>query len=331
MRAGQIVWAKLNNASVLQGEEQEHWNNTRMGSMPFRTTVAGQVLVLLNVLHADGEDNTDPFIPRQQDTGFLVDLRIADIETENLTLRPLAIQGFYDMQHRRTQCHVSHCAAVRNSAERADVSTHHWDNAVKGRFYTPTQNQDTTKPRVNSIDGIDSFAIEDGTLARSEHAQLGDLMHIGDGLLHDYDGCRVVENGFLAHPRVTFTGTDNASATGVDDGTYSWTATYEHRIGDRVYRSAPSVPFTQTLSGGSNRVFMTVDTLCLTMRSSIDNDYNTKPVIVIYRTLAGAPDVYHRVGEIFPDDGSGIGAREMDPSADAHLQSFTDESRRRNN
>jgi hypothetical protein len=126
------------------------------------------------------------------------------------------------------------------------------------------------------------------------NAQLGEL-HIVGGILQAYDGISVVEHGFHLFPENVSTGTATTGGSMVA-GTYQVCVCYEwtDNLG-QIHRSAPSVPVTQVIPGGTstNTLTVTIPTLRLTAKSG--SRANVR--LVVYGTEASG-SLFYRLTSI---------------------------------
>lgn len=123
------------------------------------------------------------------------------------------------------------------------------------------------------------------------NSQMGELYIVG-GFLQSYDGgASVVEDNFHLYPEGV---TSSTSITGGDitPGTYQYSVVYEwtDALG-QVHRSAPSIPITEVVPGGStdNSNTVVIPTLRITAKSNIS--------VVLYRTESNGTTFY-RVGSV---------------------------------
>ena len=100
--------------------------------------------------------------------------------------------------------------------------------------------------------------------------QIGNNLMIAGGVMHMYDGDRVVEHGFLETPPAPQVVT--ATSGGVlTDGTYQYKQVF--RWTDKwgqVHRSAPSLPLTVIVAAGTNEPTIAVFTLAFTEKIDVE-------------------------------------------------------------
>jgi hypothetical protein len=245
-----VEWRRFNASATEQGLLQVT-NNVRLLSQ----LLMGDAKVMANVGHADSSDLrksknvTIDFSQQEQGTAFLCDFRLdTALTSPDVLLRPMNLAAFFDTQVRRTQNHLSNFE-FPGPASGQYLSTHAWwTNPVVGRRYTAIKQEDL-KPRTYSVDGIDRWAIDLGGDAHFEHVTLGNILHVADGMVYDYDGCKVVENNFLWTTCLVEVAQGSGSL--VAETTYFLTAIIEWRVGSRVYRSMPPVDASGSASGRS--------------------------------------------------------------------------------
>lgn len=141
-----------------------------------------------------------------------------------------------------------------------------------------------------SLTGIFRTNLDFGTFDRYYSAQLGENLHITGGLLAQYDGDSVVENGFHIIPEAFSINTSGAGGT--LNGTYSLIVVYEwtDRQG-QLHRSAPSAAVsTGPLAANSQITSVVIPTLRLTEKKSPRSEIDC----VIYMTQASGT-IYYRV------------------------------------
>lgn len=139
--------------------------------------------------------------------------------------------------------------------------------------------------------GINSTVVDFVSNNRFQSAVLGDNLHIAGGVLNAYDGSVITEHGFHVFPE-NVTATPGTSGGSVADGTYQACVVYEwiDNYG-QIHRSAPSIPVTAVVSGGSGsgKVTLSIPTLRLTRKVGVN--------VVIYAT-EDAGSVFYRVNSI---------------------------------
>ena len=130
-----------------------------------------------------------------------------------------------------------------------------------------------------SLLGVNSTIIDFEPENPFQTSELGDNLHIAGGLIQMYDGEKVVEHGFHLFPEGVEENTSNTVGGSLDDGTrqyvavYSWTDNFGQQ-----HRSAPSIPITVELTGGTSTQESLIDipTLRLTEKDNV--------VLELYRT-----------------------------------------------
>lgn len=155
-----------------------------------------------------------------------------------------------------------------------------------------------------------TFAINGANI---DSAEIASSLHIGGGILWQYDGYLPVEHSFLLWPdsvECSWSTTGGSMAAQPDGATnssaYYYQITYEWSDNQgRIQRSAPSIPIavTTTGSGSSGSITINVPTLRATMKTA-------NPVkIVIYRWSV-AQQIYYQVTSL-------TSAQLNDPSVDS--------------
>lgn len=125
----------------------------------------------------------------------------------------------------------------------------------------------------------------------------------GQGPLGSGNG-GAAEVGFVDRPYV-ISATPSAGGFLTLLGTYSWIFVLEWAdLSGRRHRSAPSAPYTATLTGAQNLITFVVGLAQLTQRGPYSTFGFTR--IVSYRTLANQPDVFYR--EVTPIGGTALSA-----------------------
>lgn len=185
---------------------------------------------------------------------------------------------------------------------------------------------------VEKSTGIISFVINKKGIIRSENATLFSLLGVAEakidfegvntyssanlnknlsitgGVLNSFDGDSVVEQGFNLFPEgVAVTGTSTSGGF-MSDGVYQYSCIYKWiDAKGNIHRSAPSVAFSNTLSGGGStqKNTLTIPTLRVTRKTSP----RTEVTIEVYRTEAS--------GSIFYNVGSVSSLINNDPSVDS--------------
>lgn len=128
----------------------------------------------------------------------------------------------------------------------------------------------------------------DFTISGLISTELASNLHLGGGFLAMYDGASVVEHGFHLFPE-TPSGSE-ASSGSIAAGTYQYVAVYEwmDNFGN-IHRSAPSIPVSVVVTGGSKKVNLTIPTLRVTAKTDV--------AVVLYRTEASGT-VFYRISSL---------------------------------
>jgi hypothetical protein len=306
-----VEWRRFNASATEQGLLQVT-NNVRLLSQ----LLMGDAKVMANVGHADSSDLrksknvTIDFSQQEQGTAFLCDFRLdTALTSPDVLLRPMNLAAFFDTQVRRTQNHLSNFEFPGPNWGQY-LSTHAWwTNPVVGRRYTAIKQEDL-KPRTYSVDGIDRWAVDLGGDAHFEHVTLGNILHVADGMVYDYDGCQVVENNFLWTTCLV----EVAQGSGdlVAETTYFLTAIIEWRVGSRVYRSMPAVPLQVDLAVAKGSYTVAVDMLNLTYKASYDDGFKDPPRIIFFGTTSNG-EIFHRLGTLNGTSSGTNGPIKADP------------------
>jgi hypothetical protein len=295
-----IEWRRFNASATEQGLLQVQYNVRLLSQL-----LMADGKVMANVGYADLSDLRKAgsptisgldFSQKEQGTAYLCDFRLdTELVPPDVLLRPMNIQAYFDTQVRRTQNHLSNFEFPGPDWGQY-LSTHaFWTNPVVGRRYTAIKQEDR-KPRTYSVDGIDRWSVDLGGDAHFEHVVLGNILHVADGMVFDYDGCKVVENNFLWAPNL-FLQAKGSGGNLVASSTYFLTAIYEWRVGARVYRSMPAVPIQVNLGVGETKYTVFVEMLNLTYKASYDDGFKDPPRVIFYGTVAGG-SIYHRLGTL---------------------------------
>lgn len=308
-----IEWRRFNIGAVPQGLLQVQYNCRLLSHL-----LMADAKVMANVGHADNSDQrlaggftTVDYSQKEQGTAFLCDFRLdTALTSPDVLLRPMNLAAFFDTQIRRTQNHVSNFE-LPGADWGQYLSTHgFWTSPVVGRRYTSIRQEDR-KPRTYTVDGIDRWAIDLGGDAHFEHVTLGNILHVADGMVYDYDGCSVVENNFLWTTNL-FEVEQNDAGDMVAETTYFITAIIEWRTGSRIYRSMPAVPIQVDLATGKQSVDVNVDMLNLTYKATFDDGFRDPPRIIFFGTESNG-SIFRRLGTLQGTSSDLNGPLEADP------------------
>lgn len=124
-------------------------------------------------------------------------------------------------------------------------------------------------------------------------AQMGGNLHLTGGVVQAYDGQGIVEHGFHLFPE-SFSAVASTSGGSMADGVYGITVVwYSQDARGQLFRSAPGVPISVTISGGGGNgsIALTIPTLRLTLRTGT----RTPPIAAVFRTPVDGT-AYQRVG-----------------------------------
>lgn len=162
-------------------------------------------------------------------------------------------------------------------------------------FTVPLIGDDLTQPDSDDITNLDEFATFFEADGMFQHATLDNITYVSGGYISQFDGSRVVENGFLQEPWIYVAGSISAPSGGLSDGYYSWLLVYESvdNEGNR-HRSAASIPTTKEIEAGYSATLQ-VSRLTLTHRRRAENDKLGSDVsLSVYRTVADG-EIYYRL------------------------------------
>jgi 3D (Asp-Asp-Asp) domain-containing protein len=141
-----------------------------------------------------------------------------------------------------------------------------------------------------TVSGCASSTIDFNSDKKYIAVKLGENLHIGGGVVNAYDGQSVTELGFHLFPE-NVVATPASSGGHIADGTYLVYVVWEW-IDNRgqVHRSAPSVPASVTISGGSGNgsYALAIPTLRLTDKTGS----RINVVASVYRTLINGTVAY---------------------------------------
>ena len=129
--------------------------------------------------------------------------------------------------------------------------------------------------------GIIEVRLDFNDLFICDSAQLGSNLQITSGYLQCYDGVSIFESGFHIYPDHITPAYSNVGGTALTTpGSYQYAVVYEWSDNQgQIHRSAPN-RVKATLSGGNNKVTLTIPTLHITDR----RNGRAAVVIAIYRT-----------------------------------------------
>jgi len=175
-------------------------------------------------------------------------------------------------------------------------------------------------PVVSTGTGLMSFVYNKKGSIRSENATLFSLLGVSEGVidfegsntysfvnlnknlqvtggvLNSFDGDSMVEQGFNLFPEGVSVTATSISGGFMSDGTYQYSVIYQWvDAKGNIHRSAPSIPFSDTLSGGGStqKNTVTIPTLRVTRKKSP----RTEVTIEVYRTEA-AGTIFYNVGTV---------------------------------
>ena len=133
------------------------------------------------------------------------------------------------------------------------------------------------------------------------YVEAGNSLLMAGGVVWEYGGDWMKENGFLTYPQVRSIATAGSGGSS-SDGVWSFIICYEWTNSNgAVQRSFPSDPVKGTLSGGgaSQKMTLTVYTPQWTQKRSAN--YLSNPRVVVFRTQTGPGSTYYRTKDVEAD------------------------------
>jgi hypothetical protein len=147
-----------------------------------------------------------------------------------------------------------------------------------------------------SLHGISKACIDFNSLNTYNNVSINDNLFVVGGILSNYDGQSITEQGFHLYPEGIAEDSTSASGGSMSDGTYQYIAIYEwiDNLGN-IHRSAPSTALTVTLSGGgsSQKALIDVPTLRVTKKTGTRSEVTAE----LYRTEAGG-SIFYKVTSV---------------------------------
>lgn len=159
-----------------------------------------------------------------------------------------------------------------------------------------------------SLQGISKASVDFSSNNTYNNISLNNNLFIAGGILSNYDGHSITEQGFHLYPEdITNSGTSTSGGS-MSDGTYQYIAVYEwtDNVGN-LHRSAPSVALTVSVSGGGST--QTVDIDVPTLRITKKTSPRSEVSIALYRT-EDAGTLFYKVTSI-------TSPTDNDPSSDS--------------
>lgn len=160
------------------------------------------------------------------------------------------------------------------------------ESNIEGTFNIPTRIKgtgvaDTSSKILYFLLGVNRTTFTFNSEINYQEQVLGKNLYVTGGVLLNYDGSTIVEDGFHVYPEGI--GPVNQAISGglVSDGQRQYSAVYMWTDNKgQLHRSAPSIPltFTNNLGGSTQQNTITVPTLRLTSKQNV--------VIELYRTEA---------------------------------------------
>lgn len=127
-------------------------------------------------------------------------------------------------------------------------------------------------------------------------SEIGSNLNISGGFIAAYDGYSAVEQGFFLWPDSIVTASHTTGGSMIDQ-TYFYQVTYEWSDNQgNLFRSAPSIPVTAVVSGGSGSGSVTVNIPTLRLTYKISNPVK----LVIYRWSTAQQTYYQTTSITIP-------------------------------
>lgn len=169
-----------------------------------------------------------------------------------------------------------------------------------GRFILPVGVKNklvSESGSVFTLEGISSVYLDFQSAGRFLAAETEGSLLIAGGVLTEYDGLSVHEQGFHLYPEGL---TSSSAATGghMSNGTYQYVAVFEWTDNKgQLHKSSPSTPLSVTLSGGGalQTASITIPTLRLTAKTAAS--LRKEIVVALYRT-EGSGSTFYRVSSL---------------------------------
>lgn len=164
------------------------------------------------------------------------------------------------------------------------------------------------KTQLQSVDGnvfttlgvqVTEFNFDEKNLFNFK--EIGKNVHIAGGMLYDYDGVSAFEHNFHFFPEPITENTRSLTGGNLENGSYQYVFCYEWTDNQgQLHRSAPSIPFTATFSGGTNtqQITFNIPTLRVTKKTALSG--RTEVLIVGYRTKKNETTFYRFTSQSSP-------------------------------
>jgi hypothetical protein len=144
--------------------------------------------------------------------------------------------------------------------------------------------------------GISKACLDFDSLNTYNNVSINDNLFVAGGILSNYDGQTITEQGFHIYPEGISNSATAASGGSMSDGTYQYAAIYEwvDNVGN-IHRSAPSTPISVTISGGGSAQTVDIDipTARLTKKTGTRSDITLE----LYRT-ENAGSIFYKVTSV---------------------------------
>lgn len=145
----------------------------------------------------------------------------------------------------------------------------------------------------------------------------GNALYLPGGYLAHYDGQRVVESGFLLYPEDVQLAQSAVGGTRLTlTGVYNYRVYWEWRNAQgEIQRSSQAANVAITLTGTNDTVTLTIPTNPYTNKSGESVTATSGMYAAVYRTKAGATDLYYRAFSFDPGSTSSNPAKLNDTNA----------------
>jgi hypothetical protein len=158
---------------------------------------------------------------------------------------------------------------------------------------------DTEDGFVFPVTGTSAVTLDFAATEAYQAIQANGSLLLNGGVLSQYDGKSVTEQGFNQSPVIA--GADTIATTGghMPDGTYRYLIVYQwYDASGNLHQSAPSSVYTVDLIGGTStqKVTLYYNTLSLTQRTT----GSSKVQVAIYRTMASGTEYFQITSPLTP-------------------------------
>lgn len=142
---------------------------------------------------------------------------------------------------------------------------------------------------------------------KGTRSTVGESTYCANGKVLAFDGTKLYESGFDFIPKI-YNGTLSTGSGSIPDGVYNYVLVYNYyNTNGEIERSAPSLAFPVTVTGGPKNVIITASTIPFTLKKfAFLKGTDRAPVAALYRTQA-AGTVFFKVAELsFAEEGQPI-------------------------